>query len=208
MAYQTIPWSRIEAECGGYRQGFVAVFKKYEGQLTDEKDGQGRPVKVTGRSFARHIGVDHKTFQRWVRLGHNDPPAPTETKEAGYKRWAQSAVRNSPEAVIQAIMEAPESVSDRIFHEVKLRRDGEDRSPAARKAAEAGSHEALAPMRRAMATTNIELCIQAQEESAEALAAANAEDVVTAEALSRIDKAHEKFVLARHEAAFKVEVGR
>jgi len=48
----TIRWSDIEAECGDYRSGFIAVFKKYEGQSTDERDAQGRTVKVTAASFA------------------------------------------------------------------------------------------------------------------------------------------------------------
>lgn len=208
MANQTIPWSLIEAEAGGYKAGFVAIFRKYEGQATDERDGAGRVVKVTVASFARHFGIDRLVFDGWVRRDEGRTQSPSRTNEETTKRVLRSVTRNNPEAVIQAIMEAPESVSDRIFHEVKLRRDGEDRSPAARKAAEAGTHEALAPMRRAMATTHIELCIQALEEAAEALAEANAEDAVTSEALARIDKAHEKFVLARHEAAFKVEVGR
>lgn len=203
-----IQWSEIEAECGDYRAGFVTVFRKYEGQLTDEKDGAGRTVKVTATSFARHVGISEQVFLLWVRRddGYREPPSKSREAQAAYR--AESMVRNQADAVIEAIMSAPDETADRIFHELKLRRAGEDRSPAARKAAEAGAHEALQPMRRAMASTHIELCIQALEEAAEALIEANSEDAVTPEALRRIDKAHEKFVLARHETAFKVEVGR
>jgi hypothetical protein len=61
-----VSWSEIEAECGGYREGFVAVFRKYEGQATDEKDAKNRTVKVTASSFARHVGIPEQTFRRWV----------------------------------------------------------------------------------------------------------------------------------------------
>jgi len=61
-----VKWSDIEAECGDYRDGFVQTFRKYEGQPTDEKDAQGRTVKVTVASFAKHAGIPKTTFQRWV----------------------------------------------------------------------------------------------------------------------------------------------
>jgi hypothetical protein len=61
-----IKWSEIEAECGDYRAGFVSVFRKYEGQETDEKDRYDRPVKVTIASFARHMGIKEGTFRDWV----------------------------------------------------------------------------------------------------------------------------------------------
>jgi hypothetical protein len=62
-----ITWEEIEAECDGYRAGFVSVYRKYEGQSTDKKDGQGRTVKVTVKSFARQIGIPESTFGDWVR---------------------------------------------------------------------------------------------------------------------------------------------
>lgn len=61
-----ISWAEIESECGDYRAGFVATFRRYEGQVTDEKDAQGRAVKVTVSSFARHMGIARATFQEWV----------------------------------------------------------------------------------------------------------------------------------------------
>jgi hypothetical protein len=62
-----ISWSEIEAECGDYRAGFVAIFRKYEGQPTDEKDEQGRTVKVTRTAFARHMGIPETTFRGWTK---------------------------------------------------------------------------------------------------------------------------------------------
>lgn len=61
-----ITWSEIEAEAGGYREGFVAIYKKYEGLETDERDGRGAVVKVTKSSFATHMGIAERTFCRWV----------------------------------------------------------------------------------------------------------------------------------------------
>lgn len=203
-----VKWSEIEAECGDYRQGFVATFRKYEGQLTDEKDGQGRAVKVTASSFARHIGVDKKTFGRWVAVSSRGALTPLPRSKNDLTRDVLRAARHEPEAVVRGIMNAPQNVQDDIFHELKLRRAGEDRSPAARKAAEAGTHEAMAPMRRAIASTHTELCIQALNEAREALAEADAENAVSPEALTRIDRAHDAFVLTRHEVGFKVEVKR
>lgn len=62
-----VAWSQIEAECEGYRAGFVATFRKYEGLETDERDGRGAIVKVTVESFARHTGIPPATFRAWVR---------------------------------------------------------------------------------------------------------------------------------------------
>lgn len=206
MALEIIPWSQIEAECDGYRAGFVATFRKYEGQPTDKTDAVGRPIKVTARSFALHAGIVPSTFRRWLTMAERAAP-PSRSKN-DLTRDVLRAARAKPEAVIEGIMRAPQATQDEIFGELKLRRAGEDRTPAARKAAEAGAHEAMGPVRRAIASTHIELCIQALNEAREALAEADAEDAVTPEALARIDRAHDAFVLARHEVGFKVDVKR
>lgn len=206
MALETIPWSQIEAECGDYRKGFVATFRKYEGQRTDEKDAMGRTVKVTAGSFAKHLGIADNTFRRWIASAAVQP-RPARSKN-DLTRDVTRAARNEPEAVIEGIMKAPESTQDRIFHELKLRRAGEDRSPAARKAAQARVHEAMQPVREAFARTAVELCILGLRDATEQLIEAASEGSITEESMGRIDKAHEEFVIARHEAAFKMEVGR
>jgi hypothetical protein len=142
-----ITWAEIETECGDYKAGFVAAFRKYEGQPTDEKDAYNRTVKVTVESFARHVGIDGSTFRRWVKMAGSmstisDPKRPAIR--------ARSMVRNDPQAVVDAIMEAPEETREAIFHEVKQRRAGIDTSPANRKAAEAFAAEAVAPLKRAV----------------------------------------------------------
>jgi hypothetical protein len=90
-----ISWSQIEAECGDYREGFVTTYRRYQGQPTDEKDAQGRTVKVTAASFARHVGIAEPTFRQWVRA--SDPtvlPKPSDAR--GAERGALSRVRNMP----------------------------------------------------------------------------------------------------------------
>jgi hypothetical protein len=70
---------QIVAECDGYRAGFVAVFPKYEGQPTDDLDGQGRPLKVSRVTFARHLGISNVAFGRWVEKaeGSNSYSSPS-----------------------------------------------------------------------------------------------------------------------------------
>jgi hypothetical protein len=63
-----VTWDRITAECDGFRAGFVAIFRKYEGQPTDAKDAYGRPVKVTKASFAeRVLKITPQAFGHWIR---------------------------------------------------------------------------------------------------------------------------------------------
>lgn len=199
-----IRWSDIEAECGNYRDGFVAVFRKYEGEPTDEKDGQGRTVKVSVESFARHFGFDPKAFRRWVRAGVDARPAPVERAQMDVRR-ARSVVRNQPEVVVEAIMEAPEATQDAIYHELKLRRAGEDRTPANRKAATAAVNETLQPVRRGVATIGAALISGWLRDAAEKLEEAAREGALTHEVLADIDAAHEQFQLARAEVDFHRE---
>src|SRR5215216_6256054 len=67
-----ITWSEIEAEAdaSGYRERLVAVFRKYEGQPTDETTEQGHIVKVTMTSFARHMGIPDTTFRHWLDIAN------------------------------------------------------------------------------------------------------------------------------------------
>lgn len=90
-----VTWSAIEAECGDFREGFVAVFRKYEGQPTDELDKQGRAVKVTMRSFARHIGVAETTFRTWVReRGRRADDRDRDLRSTREERGAKAALRS------------------------------------------------------------------------------------------------------------------
>ena len=63
-----VRWADIIAECDNYRDGYVAVFRKYEGQSTDERDASNRIVKVTMTSFAERVRVPRQTFNDWVKV--------------------------------------------------------------------------------------------------------------------------------------------
>jgi transposase-like protein len=113
-----IPWSQIEAECGDFRAGFVATYRKYQGQPTDERNGQNRVVKVTISSFARHMGIAESTFREWVGSTTREAPAPerrTQMDASSARRrirqlpaeekqaLARELIEEQPEAMAQAI---------------------------------------------------------------------------------------------------------
>lgn len=64
-----IKWSDIKEEFedleGDFRARVVALFKRYEGMETDEVV-RGKPVKVSQKSFAAHMGIPRQTFDRWA----------------------------------------------------------------------------------------------------------------------------------------------
>jgi hypothetical protein len=208
-----ISWSTIEAECGGYRAGFVATFEKYKGLPTDERDNSNRVVKVTVASFARHAGIPHKTFERWVKVvADRATTSRSDETEAitarAVKHSAKRAVRDDPPAVVEAIMAAPERTQDAIFDELKLRRAGIDRSTPARKAAKAQVSEVTEQVEKARVPLAVELCILGLTDAAEQLQEALEARALTPEMLARIDEAHARYVTTRHEADFAVEASK
>jgi hypothetical protein len=203
MNQSMVRWGDIVAECGNYRDGFVAVFRQYEGQATDERDGSNRVVKVTVTSFAEHVGVDRHAFARWVRDGVRAPLPPSYQEKKMTER-ARSAVRNSPDAVVDAIMSAPAATQDEIFHELKLRRAGVDTSTAARKASHARAHEAVAPFRSAIAAGHVALCVAALRDALDNLNEATEGGALDGEAVAEITAAFEAFSFALAQARFAV----
>jgi hypothetical protein len=198
---RTIRWTDILAECGNYRNGFVAIFRKYEGQPTDEKDGQGRTVKVTARSFALHNGIHEDTFRRWIKSStRRDLPR----SKNDLTRDVTRAARHEPEAVVDGIASAPKPTQDRIYHDLKLRRAGVDNSTANRKASQAATHQQLQPVRKAMATADLVLCVQALQEAAEHLQKAISDGAVNSETVVPVVAAHEQFSMILAEARFAV----
>lgn len=115
------------------------------------------------------------------------------------------AVLKDPEQAAKVIASLSPTALDNVYHEAKLIRAGEDRSPAARKAAEAGAHNALAPIRRAVATMDTALCVQALDEAADHLRGAMAEDTLTSSRFDKIDKAFNRVAELIAEARFSVE---
>lgn len=110
-----VRWADVEAECVGYREGFVAVFKRYEGQPTDERDERGRVVKVTAASFARHMGIAKQTFHAWV-AGPNRGLQPQDDHRLR-KVKARQALQD-PEAVVEAVMELPEEHAEKLVEKL------------------------------------------------------------------------------------------
>jgi hypothetical protein len=206
-----IKWSEIEAECGSYRDGFVATFRKYEGQPTDEKDGQGRTVKVTANSFARHMGIGESTMYEWIkRASAGRTPARTQSKLISD---ARRAARFSPEVLVEAINELPEEhaigIANQIVRKQKERRlahlveEGADFSVAGRKAHQAATREALEPLRDALRSLGCMVVVATLEQAAEEL-----RNVIGIDDDERreIDAAVDDVILARTEMHMKLEV--
>jgi len=93
-----ISWSDIEAECTEFRQGLVSVYRKYEGMDTDERTAQDHVVKVTARSFARHMGIAESTFGEWVRK--SEGAAASRSERAG--SWTDREKKAAAEATAKA----------------------------------------------------------------------------------------------------------
>jgi hypothetical protein len=122
-------------------------------------------------------------------------------KEASTARRAHAkAALRDPEEAAKVIAALSDEALENVYHEARLVRAGEDRSPANRKAAAAAASNAVAPMKRAVATTHVALCVQALDEAAESLREVMAEDAVTAAALDRIERAYDRFATTLMEA--------
>jgi hypothetical protein len=198
-----INWNDIITECGDYKEGFVAVFRRYENQPTDERDALGRTVKVTARSFAVHMGIDPSVFRNWLKNsveGRSPQPRPISWQKRDVTRTATA----EPTAVVDGIMAADTKTQDAIYHELKLRRAGIDTSEAGRKASVARTHQALEPVRRALASTGLVLCVQALTEAQEYLQKAISEGAATEEAMAPVNAAFEAFSFTLAEARFAV----
>jgi hypothetical protein len=175
MKEEIVCWEDIINECGNYKKGFVTVFLQYEGMPTDERDARNRVVKVTLNGFANHCGIPPSTFKRWVRLEMRADLAQPEAKRARTAKSHANVVKNfaskDPLATVDALMSASRRAQDTIYHELKLRRQGVDTSKAARKGAKVHAHAMVEPIERALASTNVELCVDALREAAEYLQA-------------------------------------
>src|SRR5215468_329227 len=125
-----VAWCDIIAECGNYKTGFVATFRRYEGEPTDERDARGRVVKVTRTSFAEHMGIPVNTFHRWVQYVTVTESVSQEARQArtavSHANVVKNMAKNDPRAFADAVLSAGTSASDQAFHELKLRRAGVD----------------------------------------------------------------------------------
>ena len=124
-----ITWAEIQAEAGDYKAGFVALFRKYEGQTTDEKTAQDHPVKVTRASFARHFGIAEDTFRHWIKASEGVKQTVSETDRRRLNSNLVTRVaRQEPEVITDVIMSLPKQAQDAIYDDVKQRRLGMDTS--------------------------------------------------------------------------------
>ena len=114
-----VKWSEIVAECGDFRAGFVSVFRKYEGQPTDERDRQNRVVKVTAASFARHMGIGETTFKDWIK---KQDGAPRRVGSGSHEK-IEEALRTRPQEHAEAIAKALEEpeVAEKVIRAMRPR---------------------------------------------------------------------------------------
>jgi hypothetical protein len=118
-----ISWSQIEAECGNYREGFVATFRKYEGQDTDERDARGLVVKVTVASFARHVGINERTFRLWVGTVKNTAISPeqrTSMNASGARKQARQLPPTEKAKLAAELLDEPD-VADQVVDNPQTR---------------------------------------------------------------------------------------
>jgi hypothetical protein len=189
-------------ECGDYRAGFVATFRKYEGQLTDEKDAQGRTVKVTVASFARHLGVNPETFRLWIK--RQDPstlvPAPRNRR----LEFVRQTARTDPQTLVDAVMELPEERAKDIAHQIhrrQLERAGADFTEQGRKERQARTSEHFDPLHRSLNALQVVATLEKAADQLRHLPA----DLTDADH-REIDAAVDDVILARTEMHMRAEV--
>ncbi len=131
-------------------------------------------------------------------------------RDKEWKRVRESHARaalKDPEQAAKVIASLPPAALEEVYHEARLARAGEDRTPPARKAAKAASAKATEPMKRAVAATDAALGIQALDEAFEDLGRAIAQDSMTAAQVRRADSRVNDIANLLMEAKFKTEVG-
>ncbi len=145
----------------------------------------------------------------WVRRdGQADDRRPPRRRTNQNVASVRFVARQEPDAVVEGIMDAPESVQDRIFGELKMRRAGVDTSPANRKAADAAVDESYGqPIRRALQVMQLPMVVDALREARETLAQIRAKGGLTPEMLEPIAAEHEAFALELAEARFALSDG-
>lgn len=97
-----INWTDIDNEVeifqNGYREGFIAIFKKYEGQDTDHVTTQNKVVKVTVTSFANRYGIPETTFRRWISEESADAATSSKKPANWTERMAEATAKAKAEA--------------------------------------------------------------------------------------------------------------
>jgi hypothetical protein len=171
----------------------------------------GRPLATVCKEIADEGW--NALRQRAQRLEKSAGQTPDERARA--MRQENARVRMShakstlkdPDEAARVVASLPSEALETLYHEARLARAGEDRSPAARKAAAAHAQEAVAPMKRAVARTAAALAIQALDEVLDDLRQAIDEEALTSRDVERIEKRLNEIANLLMEAKFKEVVG-
>lgn len=129
-----ITWKEIEDELAGdlgYRQAFVKIFRKYEGQKTDELTAQNHPVKVTATSFAKHFGIAVQTFADWIKPPTKPEITNTVISEAeANAKAAMDAQIDQAKAEAEAEAKAAKDAAKDLIEEVRAANAAKARAAA------------------------------------------------------------------------------
>lgn len=155
--------------CRTYNKARAAVCKEIAGDGWNALD-------VRTRKFEKTAGQTVEEARR-RREQENERKAMDRAK----------SVMKDPDKAAKIIATLPPTALDTVYHEARLTRAGEDRTPAARKAAKAAAHKAVEPMRRAVATTSAALGIEALKEARDDLTEAIAEHALTKRQIEQAD---------------------
>lgn len=151
-----------------------------------------RPRKTVCRDIAGDEGynaLDHRARAFEKSAGQTAD----ESRRAAQRRTQEREVRatkkvlKDPDQAAKVFGSLSPQVLDDVYHEARLARANEDRTPAARKAAQAKATAAVAPMKRAVATTNAALGIQALREARDDIKNAIKEDAMTSAQIKTAD---------------------
>lgn len=113
-----IEWATIVAECDSFRDGFVAVFRKYEGQPTDERTAQNHIVKVTAKTFAEHMNIPVQTFRDWLKSENTGVVFSGTRSPSRLSNDVKRAANIEPQSVVEGIANASPDKQREIMREL------------------------------------------------------------------------------------------
>jgi len=161
-----IKWTDIDNEVeefqSGYRSGFVAIFKKYEGMETDERTAQNKVVVVGKANFAERYGINRTTFQRWVAEEMTGDGHVLDKRPGLNEKMAKAAEEAAAKATAEAEAKAAKALAEALERQkrehnlAEAKRAAEAaakiRAEEQKKAAEAAAKE-IAALKAKMAET-------------------------------------------------------
>jgi hypothetical protein len=160
-----------------------------------------------GREYAHRLMVGSEIHRRLLPTGNTLPINERQVREL------VPVYRQDPDRVVEVWSEAVEAANGLQPSAAAIRAvvNGEpvkprpDTSKADQKAADAAAHAMTEPIRQAMATVAMDLCIAAVNDATEQLQTAMSDGALNDENMSRLDTACEAFEIAYREARFRRE---